>query len=522
MEREVYSLGIELGSTRIKAVLTDGAHRIAAQGWYEWNNSYIDGIWTYTLEEVRTGLQKAYRSLKDDYLQKFGTPMGSPDCIGVSAMMHGYLPFDREGRQIAMFRTWRNTITEEEADELTEAFRFNIPQRWSVAHLYRSVRHREEHVDRIDFLTTLAGYVHWKLTGRRVLGINDASGMFPIDIASGDYDQRMIDVFESMTAGALPKKLREILPEVLRAGDPAGTLTEEGARFLDPSGELKSGIPLCPPEGDAGTGMAATNSVRKRTGNISAGTSIFGMIVLENNLSRVYRELDLCCTPDGSLTAMAHCNNCTSDLDAWMGVFDELLQLFGAGTDKAGLYGRLFGKSLEGDADCGKILTYNYLSGEHVTGLNEGRPMVLRRPDSRFSLANFLRAQLYSCFGALKTGMDILLKEEKVPLAGVTAHGGMFKTPGVAPRSLAAALNTPVTVMDSAGEGGAYGISLLAMYAQRKGQRETLPDYLDKNVFASVRKTTAEPLPEEAEGFEAFAKSYQDCLAVEKEACRRF
>lgn len=450
------ALGIEFGSTRIKAILIDENHEVIASGGHSWENKLVNNIWTYDLEDVWAGLQDCYRDLTEDVKKKYDVVLESVGSIGFSAMMHGYMAFNENDELLVPFRTWRNTITEPAADALTELFQYNIPQRWSVAHLYQAIMNGEEHVPDVRYITTLSGYVHWKLTGEKALGVGDASGMFPIDIATSSFDERMIGQFNELIADKnYPWKLEEILPKVMVAGEKAGVLTEEGAKLLDPTGTLKAGIPLCPPEGDAGTGMVATNSVKQRTGNVSAGTSIFGMVVLEKELSKVYRELDMVTTPDGSLVAMAHCNNCTSDLNAWVGLFKEFADTFGMEIDMNDLFGTLYNKALEGDKDCGGLLAYNYFSGEHVTGFEEGRPLFVRRPDSKFNLANFMRVHLYTCLGALKTGMDILAKKENVQIDEILGHGGLFKTKGVGQSFLAASINTPVTVMETAGEGGA-------------------------------------------------------------------
>ncbi len=512
-------LGIELGSTRIKAVLIDDTHKPIASGSYDWENSLQDGIWTYSMEDVWKGLQGSYQALREDVRRQYDAELKTVGEIGISAMMHGYLAFDQNGRLLAPFRTWRNTITGEEARELTGLFSYNIPQRWSVAHLYQVIRKEEAHVPEISFMTTLAGYVHWKLTGKKVLGIGDASGMFPIDINTKTYDQHMVDRFNDLTADkAYPWKLPDIFPEVLVAGEEAGVLTEEGAGLLDVSGTLTAGIPFCPPEGDAGTGMVATNSVRQRTGNISAGTSVFAMIVLEQELKKVHPELDLITTPDGSLVAMAHCNNCTSDLNAWVGLFKEFSEAFGMKLEMGDLFGTLYHKALEGDPDCGGLLAYNYFSGEHVTGFDEGRPLFVRMPDSHFNLANFMRAHLLTSLGALKTGLDILFDEEGVRADEVVGHGGLFKTKGVGQRFVAAAIGVPVAVMETAGEGGAWGIALLAAYKKNRAEGESLGDYLAQRVFAGEESVRMDPDPRDVEGFHTFMKRYTEGLAIERAA----
>lgn len=516
-------LGIELGSTRIKAVLIGGDYEPLAAGGYDWENRLADGVWTYGLDEVRAGLRGAFAALAEDVAGRYGVTLRTTGAIGVSAMMHGYLAFDNEGRQLAPFRTWRNTMTGKAAAALTKAFSFNIPQRWSIAHLYQAVLNKEPHVKNIAFLTTLAGYVHWQLTGRKALGVGDASGMFPIDSATGNWDERMLAGFDALLAGeSYPWKLADILPAVLSAGTDAGSLTSCGAELLDPAGNLHAGIPLCPPEGDAGTGMVATNSVAERTGNVSAGTSIFAMVVLEKPLSRVWTEIDLVTTPAGKPVAMAHCNNCTSDLDAWVRLFSEIIGLSGAKMDKSALYDALYFKAEEGDPDCGGLLAYNYYGGEPVTGLEEGRPLFTRKPDSRFTLANFMRTLLYSAMGTLKLGMAILTEEEHVRIDRLLGHGGFFKTKGAGQRLMAAALNTPVAVMESAGEGGAWGIALLAAFLRQKRDGETLEDYLANRVFAGDAGLCAEPDPQDARGFAAFMRNYTEGLAIERAAVEHF
>jgi sugar (pentulose or hexulose) kinase len=511
-------LGIELGSTRIKAVLINENFDPVASGSHEWENKLLDGVWTYSLDDVWAGLQSCFRALAQDIEARYNEPLRSLRiaAIGISAMMHGYLVFDKDGKQLVPFRTWRNTITEKAAAELTEKFGFNIPQRWSIAHLYQAVLNKESHVKDIAFLTTLAGYVHWKLTGRKALGIGDASGVFPIDSGVNNYNSRMIGQFDKL-AGEPGWKLEEILPEVLNAGDDAGTLTEEGARLLDPSGVLKAGIPFCPPEGDAGTGMIATNSIADRTGNVSAGTSVFTMVVLEKELSRVYMEIDMVTTPGGKPVAMVHCNSCTSDLDAWVNLFKEAAELFSPKVEKKELYDLLYYQALKGDADGGGLLSYNYYSGEPITGLEQGRPLFTRLPDSRLTLANFMRTLLYSTMATLKTGLDILLKQERVRLDRLLGHGGLFKTEGVGQRFMSAALGVPVGVMTSAGEGGAWGIALLAAYLLEK-RGMTLEAFLAEKVFTRNPGTWASPEAKDAQGFETFMKRYTQGLAIEKAA----
>ena len=512
-------LGIELGSTRIKAVLIDESCRPIASGSYDWENQLENGIWTYALDEVWKGLQGSYAALKEDVKQKYGVTLTRLGAMGISAMIHGYLVFDKDDRQLVPFRTWRNTITGQASQELTELFQFNIPQRWSIAHLYQAILNQEEHVPEISFMTTLAGYIHWQLTGEKNMGVGEASGMFPIDSATGQFDERMLDQFQELTAPkGYPWKIREILPKVQTAGEQAGVLTEKGAKLLDPTGELEAGTPLCPPEGDAGTGMAATNSVRPRTGNVSAGTSVFAMIVLERGLKKVHPELDMVTTPDGSPVAMVHCNNCTSDLNAWVGLFKEFAESFGVEVDMNKLFGTLYNKALEGDPDCGGLLAYNYFSGEHITGFEEGRPMFVRTPEARFNLANFMRVHLFTALGALKTGLDILFKEEGVEADEVLGHGGLFKTKGVGQKIMAAAMDVPVTVMETAGEGGAWGIALLASYMKNKGAEETLAAYLSDHVFAGEKGETIRPDESDVKGFDTFLARYTEGLAIERAA----
>lgn len=513
------SLGIEFGSTRIKAVLIEEGGSPLASGSYEWENQYVNGIWTYDLDDVWKGLQSCYQDLVSDVKEKYDTQLTQIGSIGFSAMMHGYLAFDKEDRLLVPFRTWRNTITEEAAGILTKEFNYNIPQRWSIAHLYQAILNKEEHVKDVAFFTTLAGYVHYKLTGKKVLGVGDTSGMFPIDVKIGDYDKTMIGKFDELIdKEGFSWKLGEILPKVLLAGEEAGTLTEEGARLLDVSGNLAAGIMVCPPEGDAGTGMAATNSVGVRTGNVSAGTSVFAMIVLEKELSKVYPEIDLVTTPDGALVAMVHCNNCTSDLNAWVNIFDQFAESIGAKVDKNTLFSVLYNKALEGDADCGGLISYNYFSGEPVTGFDEGAPLFVRKAEDTFNLANFMRAHLYSSLAALKAGLDLLFKSESVKVDKMFGHGGLFKTKGVGQRIAAAAMNTSVSVMETAGEGGAWGIALLADYRKNKGESESLQDYLNNKVFAGEIGSSMEPVKEDVEGFDKFMKRYMAGLKIEHAA----
>ena len=507
------ALGIELGSTRIKAVLIDENHLPIASGDYEWENQLVNGIWTYSMDAVHTGIQTCFANLKADVRSTYGVELSTVGAIGVSAMMHGYLPFDAAGRQLAEFRTWRNTITGEAAGRLTELFGFNIPQRWSIAHFYQAILNGEAHVKDVAFLTTLAGYIHWQLTGEKLMGVGEASGMFPIDSKTLDYDEPMLRKFQDLTG----VELRAILPRVLPAGARAGLLTEAGARFLDPAGDLRPGIPLAPCEGDAGTGMTATNSVRLRTGNVSAGTSDFAMIVTDKPLG-VHREIDMVTTPSGFPVAMVHCNNCTSDINAWVGLFHEFCAMLGVEIGKGELFTRLFRKALEGDPDCGGLLSYNYFSGEGVTDLDEGRPVFARTPNAGFTLANFMRTHLLSALATLKIGLDILTEQEQVPIDKLYGHGGFFKTPEVGQRMLSAAVGAPVSVMETAGEGGPYGMALLAAYMRKRAEGETLEDYLDNKVFAAAKTATLQAAPSDVAGFSQFLDRYKKALPMEKTA----
>jgi sugar (pentulose or hexulose) kinase len=513
------ALGIEFGSTRIKAVLIGEDHTPIASGSHDWENRYENGIWTYSLDDVWTGLQDSYRKLKSELLEKYNTPLQTIGVIGFSAMMHGYLAFDKDGNLLVPFRTWRNTMNGQASEILTDLFQFNIPQRWSIAHLYQAILNKEPHVKDIHFQTTLAGYVHWKLTGQKVLGVGEASGMFPIDSKTNDYDARMFKMFnERIEAENFPWKLQDILPEVLMAGDAAGVLTEEGARLLEPTGRLRTGIPLCPPEGDAGTGMVATNSVAERTGNVSAGTSVFAMIVLEKALSKVYPEIDMVTTPSGKPVAMVHCNNCTSDLNAWMELFQEFTQELGVEISPSRLFEMLYQKALMGEAEGGGLLAYNYLSGEHIMHFEEGRPLFVRTPESRFTLSNFMRVHLFSALGALKIGLDILFEQEQVKIDQVLGHGGFFKTKEVGQKIMAAAMNVPVSVMETAGEGGAWGIALLAAYMLHKQRNESLEGYLSNKVFAGKNGTTIAPDQRDVVGFTVFMERYRKGLVIERAA----
>lgn len=516
-------LGIEFGSTRIKAVLIDEKGAVLASGGHGWENRFENGVWTYTLDDIWGGLQDCYQDLLKDVKEKYDTTITSLASIGFSAMMHGYLAFDKDGELLVPFRTWRNTITEEASVKLTEAFSYNIPQRWSISHLYQAILNKEEHVKDVDFFTTLAGYVHWKLSGEKVLGVGDASGMFPIDTTKGDYDQKMIAKFDELVAGeGFAWKLSEILPKSLPAGADAGVLTKEGAKLLDVSGALQAGAKMCPPEGDAGTGMVATNSVSVRTGNISAGTSVFAMVVLEKELSKVYPQIDLVTTPDGALVGMVHCNNCTSEINAWVNLFAEFAKASGNEMDMNTLFSMLYGKAMEGDPDCGGLLSYNYFSGEPVTGFDKGAITFVRSQEAKFTLANVMRMHLYSALAALKSGMDLMIKEEGVKVDEMLGHGGYFKTKGVGQQIAADAINAPVSVMETAGEGGAWGIAVLAAYLVLKENGETLPDYLNNKIFAGQKGSKLEPIPENVKGFEKFMEQYMKGLAMEKEATALF
>ena len=516
------ALGIEFGSTNIKAVLIGPDHAPIASGSHGWENQLENGIWTYSLEAVWSGLQDAYSRLAADVRVKYGVNLTTVGALGISAMMHGYLAFDAGGELLVPFRTWRNTITEQAAGELTDLFGFNIPQRWSIAHLEQAILNGEPHVPRIARLTTLAGYVHWKLTGRFVLGVGEASGMFPIDSETNQFDAVMLKKYNALLKErGLPFALEEILPAVLTAGEDAGVLTPEGAALLDPAGQLQPGIPMAPPEGDAGTGMCATNSVAPRTGNTSAGTSVFAMVVLEKPLSRVYPEIDLVTTPTGKAVAMVHCNNCTSDINAWVGLFREFGQLFGLEISDDALYTRLFQIAMEGDADCGGLLSYNYYSGEPVTGLSEGRPLFVRKPDAKLTLPNFMRTHLQSALAALKSGLDILNREQ-VAIDTMYGHGGYFKTPGAGQALLAAAIHAPVCVMETAGEGGPWGMALLAAYLVNRADGETLEEYLANRVFAGSAGTVLAPEAGDEAGFDAFLDAYEKALPVEQAAVDRF
>jgi len=519
IEAGITALGIEFGSTRIKAVLIGEDHTTLASGGYEWENQFADGLWTYSLDAIWTGLQNAYRSLVDDVAGRYGVTLTTVGSLGFSGMMHGYMVFDSSGNLLVPFRTWRNTNTGAASAELTELFQFNIPHRWSIAHLHQAILNKEVHVKDITFQTTLAGYVHWKLTGDKVVGVGEASGMFPIDSTTSDFDASRVARYNKRLASEnIPWTLDTILPKVLVAGDAAGTLTDVGAKLLDPSGRLRAGIPLCPPEGDAGTGMVATNSVAARTGNVSAGTSVFAMIVLEKPLSKLYSEIDMVTTPSGKPVAMVHANNCTSDINAWVGLFREFVDTLGVDLDQSTLFEMLYKKALAGDADAGGLLSYNYFSGVPITHLEDGRPLFVRTPDSTFTLANFMRAHLFSALGALNIGMDILFEKEKVEIDKILGHGGFFKTEGVGQTIMAAAMNVPVSVMETAGEGGAWGIALLATYMQQKESGESLDVFLDEKVFAGEKGSTVFPIQSDVDGFAAFMTRYKAGLEIEKTA----
>ena len=509
-------LGIEFGSTRIKAVLIDENHNPIAAGDHEWENRLENGVWTYRLEEIWEGLQDSYAKLAEDVKNTYQIQLTRLGAIGFSGMMHGYMPFNAAGELLVPFRTWRNTMTEEACKKLIPVFNFNIPQRWSIAHLYQAILSGEDHVKDIAFFTTLAGYIHWKLSGEKVLGIGEAAGMFPIDSTIMDFDQKMLDQFDDLHH--FDWKLRDILPKVLVAGESAGVLTAEGAKLLDPTGTLQPGVPMCPPEGDAGTGMVATNSVAVRTGNVSAGTSIFAMVVLEKAMQKVHEEIDMVTTPNGMPVAMVHCNNCTSDLNAWINLFKEYQELLGIPVDMNELYGKLYNHALAGDADCGGLISYNYISGEPVTGLADGRPLFVRSANDKFSLANFMRTHLYASVGVLKIGNDILFNEEKIKVDRITGHGGLFKTKGVGQRILAAAINSPISVMETAGEGGAWGIALLGSYLVNNEKKQSLADFLEDKVFAGDAGIEISPTAEDVAGFNTYIENYKAGLPVEEAA----
>lgn len=517
MEYNNTVLGIELGSTRIKAVLLDKNNLPIASGSREWENSLDDGMWTYPMDEVLFCLKECYADLKKDCAKKFGSVPGTFGAMGISGMMHGYLPFDAEWKQLVPFRTWRNTMTGEAAAIISETFDFNIPQRWSIAHLYQAILRKEQHIDKIAHITTLAGYIHFLLTGKNVIGLGEASGMFPIDSDTHGYNRNMEEKFNNMSGLSLD--IEQILPSILPAGENAGFLTAEGATLLDPDGQLKPGVPLAPCEGDAGTGMVATNSIRVHTGNISVGTSDFAMLVIDKQLNK-HREINMITTPDGLPVALVHCNNCTSDINAWVNLLSEFADFIGTPHDKNRLFTMLFQKALEGENDCGGLLSYNYLSGEGITNVDEGRPVFLRTPNSNFTLANFMRTHILSALSTLKIGIDILTKEEKITVKKLYGHGGFFKTPEVGQRILSSAVGSPISVMETAGEGGPYGMALLCSFMLNKNCGETLPDYLDRNVFGNVSSTTIMATPEEIDGFNRFMEKYKAAFPVEKAAIK--
>lgn len=512
-------IGIEFGSTRIKAVLIDQENKPIAQGAHEWENQFVDGLWTYSIDAVWNGLQDCYANLCAEVQKLYDTKIETLAAIGISAMMHGYMAFNEQEEILVPFRTWRNTNTGKAAAELSQLFNYNIPLRWSISHIYQAILNGEEHVKDIKYLTTLAGYIHWQLTGEFVLGVGDASGMIPVDPQTKTYDAEMVEKFDKLVAPyGYSWNLLGILPKSLVAGECAGALTEKGAKALDPTGTLKAGIPFCPPEGDAGTGMAATNAVKVGTGNVSAGTSSFSMIVVEKVLSQPYEELDMVTTPDGSLVAMVHCNNCTGDLNAWISLFKQYQELMGFPVDMNEIYGKLYNHALTGDADCGGLISYNYISGEPLTGLAEGRPLFVRSANDKFTLANFMRAHLYASIGVLKVGNDILFNKEKIRVDRITGHGGLFKTKGVGQRILAAAINSPISVMETAGEGGAWGIALLAGFLVNNPEKKNLADYLEEVVFAGNTGTEIAPTPEDVAGFNAWIENYKRGLPIEQAA----
>jgi sugar (pentulose or hexulose) kinase len=513
-------IGIELGSTRIKAVMVDQNFKSIASGDFEWENRLENGIWTYHYDEVETGLRTCFVRLCSDGKAKFGVELTTTGAIGISAMMHGYIPTDKNWKPLVGFRTWRNTITGEAAEKLTKLFGFNIPQRWCISHLYQAILNKEEHVKDIAYITTLAGYVHWKLTGKKVLGIGDASGMFPIDMSTKNYSKKMVEQFDSLIKPCgFSFTLEQILPEVLTAGTEAGKLTDAGIKFLDKDGDLESGTVLAPPEGDAGTGMVATNSVRTRTGNVSAGTSVFAMVVLEKELSKAYSgKIDLVTTPSGELVAMAHANNCTGEYDKWIHLFGEAIKKCGFDVDKGKLYDSLLGAAPEGDKDCGGCVPYNYISGESITGLSEGRPLFVRTQKNNFTLANFMRAQLFTSLGALRAGMDILFNEENVKIDRLTGHGGFFKTQETGLMAMSSAMHTPISLMETAGEGGPWGQAILAGFMLAKEEGETLEQYLNNKVFKEGKVETCEPVAEDVKGFDKFMEDYNAGLSIERAA----
>ena len=514
-------VGIEFGSTRIKAVLIDSTCAPVASGAFDWENSLVDGVWTYSLDEIHTGITTAFANLKKDVQDKYGVRMTKLAAMGISAMMHGYLAFGKDGKLLVPFRTWRNTITGQASRKLSDLFDYPIPERWSIAHLYQAVLNGEAHVKDVSFFTTLAGYAHWMLSGEKVLGVGDASGMFPIDDKTGDFNAQFVRMFDELVADKkFSWKLSDLFPKVLPAGADAGRLTAEGAKWLDPTGELEPGALMAPPEGDAGTGMVATNSVAARTGNVSAGTSVFAMVVLEKALSKSYSgKIDIVSTPDGKPAAMAHANNCTGEYDKWIKLFGDAARTLGADFSKGKLYDTLLELALKGDKDCGGLIPFNYISGESMTGMESGRPLFVRTQKANFTLANFIRAQLFTALGALRTGMDILFDEEKVRLDRLTGHGGFFKTAGVGLPVMAAAMHTPVSALSTAGEGGPWGMALLAAFTLDGGaKKQPLPDWLNKKAFASAKVQTVQPDKADIDGFNAFFANYKKALPVERAA----
>ncbi|MBS4455362.1 xylulokinase [Tuanshanicoccus lijuaniae] len=509
------ALGIELGSTRIKAILIDECQNVIASGNFDWENQLKEGIWTYDLNDVWMGIQAAYAQLVSEIKQQYGIHLTTIGSIGISAMMHGYLAFDKDNHLLVPFRTWRNTITTQAANVLSGNFKFNIPERWSIAHVYQAILNKEQHVSHIAYLTTLAGYVHWRLTGEKVLGVGDASGMFPIDAKTSDYREDFLNIFDNLIESEqVPWQLRTLLPKVLSAGQFAGTLTQEGANQLDPTGILTAGIPLCPPEGDAGTGMVATNSILPKTGNVSAGTSIFSMVVLDRDLVHQYPEIDIVTTPVGDNVAMVHANNCSSDINAWVKMFHEYSQLIHPDQSLNDTYTLLFNQALEGEKDCGEILSIGYFSGESITKVDKGRPLVIRTPESRLTIGNLMRSHIFSAFATLAIGMDILTEKEQINIEQILGHGGIFKTPKIAQTLLAASINTPVSVMETAGEGGAWGIALLADYLNHTEM--SLAAYLDDIVFKNTSVVTVQPDTDDVTGFTSFKNKFKAAISIEK------
>jgi len=514
------SLGVEFGSTRIKAVLTAKGAEVIAQSDFTWENQLVDGIWSYDLADVWKGLQSCYHQLADSIKENFGAEITKINAMGFSAMMHGYLAFDKEGKLLVPFRTWRNTVTEQAADILSQQFKFNIPQRWTAAHLYQAILNKEAHIPQVDFVTTLAGYVHWQLTGSKVVGIGEASGIFPIDEKTLDYNANMAAEFDKLTAKeGFGKKLAEVFPKVMLAGEKAGKLTKEGALLIDPTGRLQPGTDICPPEGDAGTGMVATNSVLPKTGNISAGTSIFAMIVLQNSLSGYYKEIDMVTTPAGHPVAMVHCNTCTSDLDGWVKMFYQFAKQLDPDCDIGKVYNMLYTAAATGDYNCGGLAAINYFAGEPVVNVDGGAPLFVRTPQDTFTLPNFMRSHIYASFAAMKIGLDLLLKDESVPIEKLFGHGGLFKIEGVAQQMMASALDTPVQVTTAASEGGAWGMAILAEYMHNADM--TLADYLQNVIFASAKSTVCAPNPAETAGFNEYLKKYKKAIEIEKSAVKQ-